>query len=388
MDENSSHELNNASSPLPASSTPQEQIKMVSESFGNVSERNKNVSEPTHNFSESENQPFRKRTKASEKTDIHTLTVRETAKIFEDSGVLRTERSIINWCNQNSQGECRLDCFYDDVEHKYFITPQSIHKVIKEEKEKARDDTAYLRELSENRQEFSESFGKTADNFPNPSEKNKHISETIPKASERLPNEEKTNDDSVENSHEESEANNKRIIEMELELNKLREEKIRAESSTGYKDELLTFFKNQIANDREDYNSRMQFMQEQIIKLQEHGNKYVDQAIESQRRIGSLESQLRQLEAPKSEPKYEKSEPSEFKYRDADIDRQAPQSPSSHESAKPEEPVAPRTDYEHKVEEPLENQNNYEQNHERVSIHSSSSGEQNHFSPEDEYPRQ
>ncbi|MGE0682424.1 MAG: hypothetical protein AB7P69_16180, partial [Candidatus Binatia bacterium] len=35
----------------------------------------------------------------TEKTEAHTLTVREAAKHFEAAGVARTERSIINWCN-------------------------------------------------------------------------------------------------------------------------------------------------------------------------------------------------------------------------------------------------------------------------------------------------
>ncbi len=34
----------------------------------------------------------------SERTDNHTLTVREVARRFEQDGVARTERSIIKWC--------------------------------------------------------------------------------------------------------------------------------------------------------------------------------------------------------------------------------------------------------------------------------------------------
>ena len=388
MDENSSREFKNTSSSLPPNvSVTSEENKTASESFGNSSESKANLSEKEIQVSEGKEEIFRKLTKASEKTVDHSLTVRETAKIFEDSGVPRTERSIINWCNQNSQGECRLDCYYDNSEHKYYITPQSINKVIHEEKSKSRNDFEFLNNLSESRQDFSEAFGNEVDSIPKLSESHGKSSETISIASETLPKDERTESERQQGRLE-YEEKNKIISDMEAELNKMREEKIRAESSTGYKDELLTFFKNQISNDRDDYNNRMKFMQDQIIKLQEQSTKYADQVIDSQRRIGSLESHLRQLEAPKSEQKKERKEAEEAEYRDPNRVNHAPQTESFNEPKKPEEPEAQQTNYQPKVEEPLENQNNYQQNHERVSIHPSSSGEQNHFSPEDSYPRQ
>ena len=168
MDENSSREFKNTSSSLPPNvSVTSEENKTASESFGNSSESKANLSETETQVSESKEEIFRKLTKASEKTVDHSLTVRETAKIFEDSGVPRTERSIINWCNQNSQGECRLDCYYDNSEHKYYITPQSINKVIHEEKSKSRNDFEFLNNLSESRQDFSEAFGKPWEVFGN-----------------------------------------------------------------------------------------------------------------------------------------------------------------------------------------------------------------------------
>ena len=67
----------------------------------------------------------------------HVLTVTETAKRFEEAGVARTERSITNWCQPNAHGVARLDCFLDQNERKYFITPQSVDLAIKEEQAKA-----------------------------------------------------------------------------------------------------------------------------------------------------------------------------------------------------------------------------------------------------------
>jgi hypothetical protein len=69
----------------------------------------------------------------AERTEDHTVTVRDAAKIFEEANMPATERTIINWCNPNKRGIVRLDCYFDQGEGKYFITPQSIEQVIKEE---------------------------------------------------------------------------------------------------------------------------------------------------------------------------------------------------------------------------------------------------------------
>lgn len=69
--------------------------------------------------------------------ESHALTVRDVARVFEQAGVPRTERSIINWCQPNKLGVPRLDCYLDPNERRYYITPQSVELVIAEEKAKA-----------------------------------------------------------------------------------------------------------------------------------------------------------------------------------------------------------------------------------------------------------
>ena len=76
---------------------------------------------------------FRTVRNASERTENHTLTVREVARVFENAGVARTERSIINWCQPNPQGVARLDAYYDLEERRWFITQESVRRVITEE---------------------------------------------------------------------------------------------------------------------------------------------------------------------------------------------------------------------------------------------------------------
>ncbi len=74
--------------------------------------------------------------KGAEKTEHHTLTVREATRLFEQAGVPRTERSIVNWCQHNPQGIARLNAFYDMNERRYFITAQSVDLAIREEQAK------------------------------------------------------------------------------------------------------------------------------------------------------------------------------------------------------------------------------------------------------------
>jgi len=112
-------------------SEPVGNLPHSSEDFGKMPK----ASEPFRtvpNRSES----FRKLPKASERKESHTLTVREVARMFENAGVARTERSIVNWCQPNAAGIARLDAYLDPNEGKYFITPQSAETAITEEQAK------------------------------------------------------------------------------------------------------------------------------------------------------------------------------------------------------------------------------------------------------------
>ena len=68
-----------------------------------------------------------------DKSEYHTITVRQAARMLEDAGVPRTERSITNWCSPNRQGISRLDCYLEPNEKRFFITRQSIDRVAEEE---------------------------------------------------------------------------------------------------------------------------------------------------------------------------------------------------------------------------------------------------------------
>lgn len=116
---------------VPQTSEEFGRVPKSSEGFGNVpqgSEAFGKIPQPSETFRAVRN--------ISERTQNHTLTVREVARLFEQAGVPRTERSIINWCQLNRQGVARLDAFFDENEGRYYVTPQSVTRAIEEERAK------------------------------------------------------------------------------------------------------------------------------------------------------------------------------------------------------------------------------------------------------------
>ena len=103
----------------------------TSESFGNIPNASANFGTLPQSAED-----FRTMRNGAERTEQHTLTVREVARLFEKAGVPRTERSIINWCQHNRQGVARLDAFFDTNERRYFITQQSVSLAVQEESAK------------------------------------------------------------------------------------------------------------------------------------------------------------------------------------------------------------------------------------------------------------
>ena len=70
--------------------------------------------------------------------ELHTTTIREALKLFEDAGVPRAERTLVKWCGKDATGTGRLDCQLDQNEGRYYITEESIERAIAEEQAKNR----------------------------------------------------------------------------------------------------------------------------------------------------------------------------------------------------------------------------------------------------------
>src|SRR3954452_16186036 len=144
-----------------------------SEPLGNLPNEGAESLQDVPNRSEANFVPIRK---PSERKPSHILTVREVSRIFEEQDVPITEHTVTNWCKQNGQGVYRLDGYYDEVERKWYITPESVDLAIKEERIKLRKDILNPSEAAQN---FSEAFGNVrkegSENFgsvPNDSENN------------------------------------------------------------------------------------------------------------------------------------------------------------------------------------------------------------------------
>jgi hypothetical protein len=218
----------------------------ISEPFGNVphdSESFGTVPKASEEFRKLPNvsESFGNTQSTVVKSENHSMTVREAARAFETSGVARTERSIINWCQPNRQGVSRLDCYFEENDHKYYITPASVERAIHEELAKAREQGV----------------------LPNPSERVKE--EPEPKREEPVQRPEPETP---------AEGNLARLKELELENRDL-------QITTRAKD----MFIEQLQKDREAFVHERQQL--------------IDQLISSSRQIGELETKLLQIEAPK-----------------------------------------------------------------------------------------
>jgi len=186
----------------------------------------------------------------SERKENHILTAREVTRLFEESGVPRTERSIINWCHPDKHGVSRLDCFYDANERKYFITPQSVDRAINEEQAKAKPST-----------------------MPNASETAPHVPNEAASAMR-------------EKRHEDREtfADAQSVRELEGKVRDL-------EITNRAKD----YFIEQLKADREHF-------------AEEH-ERLMQQLVGQSRTIGQLETKLLQLDAPKNDGARERKIP-------------------------------------------------------------------------------
>jgi hypothetical protein len=181
----------------------------------------------------------------SERKENHVLTVHNVARMFEEAGVARTERSVTNWCQRDQNGVAKLDCFFDRNERKYYITPQSVERAIEEERSKI---------ISGELPHASETFGKV----PNSSE----TFRTVPNASESNAPEQPI--------HQQNETANL-SPELVKELESLRAEK-------------------------RYWETEKKFQETWIKKLESEREKFVPQLVDQSKTIGYLEAKAENLE--------------------------------------------------------------------------------------------
>ena len=96
------------------------------------------VAEEPQQPSAGEQRPIAEFPQQKKKTDAHSITIRSAVRIFEDAKIPRSPRTIVNYCNPNTESVSRLDCWQDPKDRAYYITLESIEEVIAEEKAKGR----------------------------------------------------------------------------------------------------------------------------------------------------------------------------------------------------------------------------------------------------------
>jgi len=114
----------------------QNHSEQFAEPFRTVPHLSKKVRNEEINIPNSSEENHRTAPSCSDKNSEYTITVREAARIFEEAGIIRTERTLTNWCNTNTRGITRLDCCYRESQRRYYITPQSINEMVREERQR------------------------------------------------------------------------------------------------------------------------------------------------------------------------------------------------------------------------------------------------------------
>lgn len=255
-------------------------VQSVSETYENnprnVSESEGNDSEAVRNNSERSDVVSETFPNLSERTAEHTLSVRDTAKIFESAHFPLTERTVINWCNPNRHGITRLDCFFDEHDGKYFITSHSVDKALREEAEKNSHDSS----IYEN---FSERFGNRPETVQNDSEMLPKHSDDFSERFGNVPNDSEhptTTERRVETGTA-YDREEKGTVGDEKRLKDLEQEVLELKILNKGKD----YFIDQLKQDR-------QYVVEERAQL-------VAQLTASVKEVGVLETKLLQLETPR-----------------------------------------------------------------------------------------
>lgn len=74
----------------------------------------------------------------------YNLTTKEAARRCVDAGLPRIERTMLNWCQPDRNGESRMKCHYDHASRKWFINEESFEVALAEEISRAKSRGEFL----------------------------------------------------------------------------------------------------------------------------------------------------------------------------------------------------------------------------------------------------
>jgi hypothetical protein len=192
-------------------------------------------------------------TMSATRSDKHTLTTREVMKIFEEAGIPRAQRSIERYCQQGD-----LDCMPDAIEKRQYITRESVETLLGQLKEIA------ARHPKANTN-ADQQFGATGDDSQRrPATSDAMKRGTPEKQSEKHPAGEE---------EQELEALKARVKELEV-------QNLNLEIGKRASEQFVGMMRDQ--------------MNQQVKEFSTH-------LTETSRRVGQLETEMRQIMAPRDD---------------------------------------------------------------------------------------
>jgi hypothetical protein len=191
-------------------------------------------------------------TMSATRTEAHTLTTREAMKMFEAAGIPRAQRSIERYCQQRN-----LDCLPDAIERRQYITQASVETLIGQQKELA------ARHPKATAEQMSPTDGDDTERRAATTATNESVKHGTPEKHEekRAPGE-----------YEE------RMKEMEARIKELENEKFNLEIDKRARDQVVGMLREQMTQQTQVFSTQIS---------------------QTSRRVGQLETEMRQLMAPR-----------------------------------------------------------------------------------------
>ena len=191
-------------------------------------------------------------TMSATRTEAHTLTTREVMKIFEEVGIPRAQRSIERYCQQGD-----LDCLPDAIERRQYITRESVDTLI-----------GQLKELAARHQKASEEqMQPTSDDDIDRRGATRADGESMKHGTP-----EQQSEKHVIGEYEQ------RIAELEAQNKELENQNFNLEIDKRARDQVVGLMREQMTQQTKDFSEHM---------------------MTTSRRVGQLETEMRQLTAPR-----------------------------------------------------------------------------------------
>jgi hypothetical protein len=193
-------------------------------------------------------------TTSSVRREEHNLTTRETLQLFEAAGLSRNQRSIERYC-----ADGKLDAFFDSDEQRYYISRASADRLI-----------GQLMEIK-NRHNTISAVGPAVSDGIRPA--------TTPARHDRDERQESTD-------HADIKALHTKLATLEDEKKTLEEKNFTLSYEKQASDQVVTMMRQQLKEDRKEFFEQM--------------DKLVKEIGETKQLVGELQTQLKQIAAPKS----------------------------------------------------------------------------------------